>query len=204
MGGAKVETLPGLAADLVRRNVDVLLAFRAPAIRVGTDLESDPVESGFVASFARPGGNITGFFLDLPSLTGKWVQLVREATPAARRISVLWDSTTGPHQLRALKVAVQAAAMELHTLEVRSPDEIEDVLKTAMKGRLQALVQLSSPMIIQASQRVADFTVKNRLPAISMFRRFAEVGGLMASSTRRQRRCSGSPFPSRFSCKPTR
>jgi ABC-type uncharacterized transport system substrate-binding protein len=147
---------------------------------VGTDLESDPVESGYVASFARPGGNITGLFLDLPDLTGKWLQLVREVAPATRRVVVLWDSTTSPHQLRALKVAAQAAGIELYVLEVRSPAEYGDALNTAMRGRPHALIQLSSPLIRQASQRVAEFTVKNRLPAISMFREFPEGGGLMA------------------------
>ena len=98
--GGRLETLPGLAADLVRLNVDVIYAVGPQAIRiglgasrtiaiVGTDLEGDPVESGFVASYARPGGNITGLFLDLPGLTGKWLQLVREVAPATRRVAAL-------------------------------------------------------------------------------------------------------------------
>jgi putative ABC transport system substrate-binding protein len=131
-GGGKLETLPDLAADLARLKVDVLYAAGPQAIRasmgasrtipiVGLDLESDPVESGYVGSFARPGGNITGFFLDLPDLTGKWLQLMREVAPATRRVAVLWDSTTSPHQLRALKAAAQAAAIELRVLEVRNP-----------------------------------------------------------------------------------
>jgi putative ABC transport system substrate-binding protein len=146
---------------------------------VGTDLEGDPIESGFIASFAHPGGNITGLFLDLPGLTGKWLQLVREVAPATRRVAVLWDATTGPYQLRALKVAAQAAAIELQVLELRRLAEYEDALKTVMRGRPHALIQLSSPLIRQASPRVAAFTVKNRLPAISLFREFAAAGGLM-------------------------
>ena len=190
-GGGKLQTLPDLAADLVRLKVDVLYAAGPQAMRaamgasrtipiVGSDLESDPVESGYVASFARPGGNITGFFLDLPDLTGKWLQLIREVAPATRRIAVLWDSTTSPHQLRALQVAAQAATIELHILQVRSPAEYEDAFRTPTGGRIHALIQLSSPLIRQASRRVAQFTVKNRLPAISMFREFPEAGGLMA------------------------
>ena len=188
--GGRLEKLPSLAADLVRLNVDVIYAIGPQAIRVargasrtiaivGTDLEGDPVESGFVASYARPGGNITGLFLDLPGLTGKWLQLVREVAPATRRVAALWDATTGPHQLRALTLAAKAAAMELQVLEVRRPSEYEDILKTAMRGRPHALIQLSSPLIRQASPRVAAFTVKNRLPAISLFREFAVAGGLM-------------------------
>jgi len=189
--GGRLEKLPGLAADLVRLNVDVIFAVGPQAIRtalgasrtipiVGSDLEGDPIESGFVASYARPGGNITGLFLDLPGLTGKWLQLVREVAPATRRVAALWDASTGPHQLRALTIAAKTAAMELQVLEVRRPEEYEDVLKTAMRGRPHALIQLSSPLIRQASRRVAEFTVENRLPAISMFIEFAEGGGLMA------------------------
>jgi putative ABC transport system substrate-binding protein len=189
--GGRLEKLPGLAADLVRLNVDVIYAVGPQAIRtalgasrtiaiVGSDLEGDPIESGFVASYARPGGNITGLFLDLPGLTGKWLQLVREVAPATRRVAALWDASTGPHQLRALTVAAKAAAMELQVLEVRRPAEYEDILKTAMRGRPHALIQLSSPLIRQASRRVAEFTVANRLPAISMFIEFAASGGLMA------------------------
>jgi putative tryptophan/tyrosine transport system substrate-binding protein len=190
-GGGKLEILPDLAADLARLKVDVLYAAGPQAMRaamgasrtipiVGTDLESDPVASGYVASFARPGGNITGFFLDLPDLTGKWLQLVREVAPATRRVAVLWDATTSPHQLRALQVAAQAAAIELRVLEVRNPAEYDDAFRTLTGGRTHALIQLSSPLIRQASGRIADFTVKNRLPAISMFREFPEGGGLMA------------------------
>ncbi len=188
--GGRLEKLPGLAADLVRLNVDVIYAIGPQGTRaardasrtiaiVGTDLEGDPVASGFVASYARPGGNVTGLFLDLPGLTGKWLQLVREVAPATRRVAALWDATTGPHQLRALTVAAKAVAMELQVLEVRRPAEYEDILKTAMRRRPHALVQLSSPLLRQASQRVAEFTVENRLPAISMFIEFAESGGLM-------------------------
>jgi ABC-type uncharacterized transport system substrate-binding protein len=165
-GGGKLEILPDLAADLARLKVDVLYAAGPQAMRaamgasrtipiVGTDLESDPIASGYVASFARPGGNITGFFLDLPDLTS-------------------------PHQLRALQVAAQAAAIELRVLEVRNPAEYDDAFRTLTGGRTHALIQLSSPLIRQASGRIAAFTVKDRLPAISMFREFPEGGGLMS------------------------
>src|SRR5262249_879353 len=109
----KVEQLPSLAASLVRLNVDALytrgpLAMRAArgATRtvpsVGYTLEGDRVESGFVASIARAGGNVTGLFLKLPDLTGKWLELIKEVVPAPRRIPVLWDATTSPLQLRAI------------------------------------------------------------------------------------------------------
>jgi ABC-type uncharacterized transport system substrate-binding protein len=187
----KVEALPRLAADLVRLNVDVLYAAGPQAMRaamgasrtvpiVGDNLEDDPVESGFAASLGRPGGNVTGLFLNLPDLTGKWLQLIKEVVPATRQVAVLWDATTSPLQLRAVQRAAQSAMVELRVIEVRRPTEYTDVLKATMKDRPHALVQLSSPLIRQASPLVAEFTLKNRLPAISMFRLFAEAGGLMA------------------------
>jgi ABC-type uncharacterized transport system substrate-binding protein len=92
----KPEALPGLAAELVGLKVDVLVAVSVPALRaardvaggtsiVATDLQTDPVASGFASSFARPGGNVIGLFLDLPGLTGKWLELIREVVPSARR-----------------------------------------------------------------------------------------------------------------------
>ncbi len=190
-GEGKLEALPGLAAELVRLKVDVLYALGPQAIRaavgasrttaiLGADLEGDPVADRFAVSLARPGGNLTGLFLDLPGLTGKWLQLLREVVPTTRRVAVLWDATTGSHQLQALRVAVQAAAMDLQVLEARRPAEYESVLKTAMRRRPHVLIQLSSPLILQSSRRVAEFTVANQLPAISMFREFPEAGGLMA------------------------
>src|SRR6059036_2207511 len=94
--GYRPETLPGLAADLVRRKVDVLLTIGPAALRaardatsaipiVAVDLESDPVQAGFARSLAQPSGNITGLFLDQPSLAGKWLELIREAVPGTRR-----------------------------------------------------------------------------------------------------------------------
>ena len=187
----RLEKLPDLASDLVRLDVDVLYATDPHAMRaamgasrtvpiVGDNLEDDPVESGFVASIGRPGGNVTGLFLNLPDLTGKWVQLMKEVVPSTRRVAVLWDATTSPLQLRAITKAAQAEMVETLVLEVRRLTEYLRVLRGAMKERPHALIQLSSPAIRQASPVVAEFTLKSRLPAISMFRLFPESGGLLA------------------------
>jgi putative ABC transport system substrate-binding protein len=191
--GGKPERYPGFAADLVRRKVDVLLAIGLPALRaardatsaipiVAVDLESDPVQAGFARSFAHPGGNITGCFLDQPGLTGKWLELIAEAVPGTRRIAVLRDPTTGPWQLAAIKAAAEKLRIELQVLEVRSPGELDQALGAVLTGGPRALVQLSSPLfdLPVAKNTIADFTVKHRLPAISMFRSFAEAGGLMS------------------------
>jgi putative ABC transport system substrate-binding protein len=112
-------------------------------------------------------------------LTGKWLELLREAAPSTRRVAVLWDSTAGGDQLHAIKAPATLLRMELQVLEVRSARDYNRVLTSAPIGRPQALVQLSSPQSRQVSKRVAEFALKNRLPAISMFRRFADAGGLM-------------------------
>jgi putative ABC transport system substrate-binding protein len=189
--GQKVERMPALAADLIRRNVDLLFAGGVPAISaaigasrtipiVGVDLESDLVESGWNASFARPGGNVTGLFLDQPALTGKLLELLREVAPGGRQIAVLWDSTTGPYQVRTIKAAAQALAMEVHVLEFRSPAELEGVLRLATRERPHALVQLSSPLTASILKPVAEFGTRNCLPVISMSRGSTEAGGLMS------------------------
>jgi putative ABC transport system substrate-binding protein len=190
--GAKLETFPGLAADLVRRKVDVIVVSGPVGIRaardatstipiVALDLESNPVEAGFVRSFARPGGNITGCFLDQPGLTGKWLDLIVEAAPGTRSVAVLVDMTTGPWQLVALKASAEKLGIKVQVLGIRSAGEVERTLGATVKGGSQALVQLSSPLFDSPlAKQIADFTVKHHLPAISMFRRFTERGGLMS------------------------
>lgn len=186
----KVDALPRLAAELVRLDVDVLYASGPQAMRaaaaasrtvpiVANNLEDDPVADGMVASLTRPGGNLTGFFLNLPELTAKWLQLIREAAPRARRVAVLWDATSSASQLRAVTAAGQAAMVDLQVLRVRRSTDCAAVLQVSLKESPQALVQLSSPLIRQASPLVAEFALRHRLPAISMFRLFAETGGLM-------------------------
>ena len=190
-GLGQPETLPGLAEELVRLKVDVLVAAGPPSVKaakgatadlpiVAVDLESDPVASGFVANLAMPGRNITGLFLDLPGLAGKWLQLVREVVPGARRIAVLWDASTGPYQLRAITAAAKALSVDLQVLEFRDSDEMGSALRAGLKERPQAIVQLGSPLINQLAPRIADFLATHRLPGISPFRAFSESGGMIS------------------------
>ena len=190
--GMKLETLPNLAADLVRRNVDVILVSGPAGIRavrdatstipiVALDLESDPVEAGFARSFAQPGGNLTGCFLDQPGLTGKWLELIVEAIPGTRPIAVLVDMTTGPWQLAALRASAAKLGIKVQVYEIRKAAEVDSALAATVKSGSRALVQLSSPLFDgRSAERIAVFTVKHRLPAISLFRRFAEGGGLIS------------------------
>jgi len=190
-GDGKPERLPRLAEELVRLKVDVIAAAAAPSVIaashatktipiVATDLETDPVAGGLVANLARPGGNITGLFLDQPALTGKWLQLLGEVVPGMQHVAVLWDATTGPYQLAAIKAAAQAMSVELQIVEFRDAAALEDALGAALTKRPQALVQLSSPVINSQSKATAAFASMHRLPGISAFRKFPESGGLMS------------------------
>src|SRR5215831_12240819 len=155
--GAKPSVFPKLATELVRRKVDPIFVSGPAGIRaarvatstipiVALDLESDPVQAGFAHSLAHPGGNLTGCFLDQAGLTGKWLELVGEVVPGARRIAVLRDPTTGPWQLEAIQTLARMRGVELQILEVRESEDLEVTLERGVKGGARALIQLSSPL----------------------------------------------------------
>jgi len=146
---------------------------------VALDLETEPVRAGWAQTLALPGGNLTGLFLDLPAIAGKWLQLLREAAPRAQRVGVLWDSTTGTEQLDAAKAAAKDIGVELIVMEIRSLEGLEAALAAGLKAGMRAMMQLSSPLISQLSKPSAGFVAQQRLPGISAFRRFADEGGLM-------------------------
>jgi putative ABC transport system substrate-binding protein len=187
----KYQALPGLANELVQRRVDVifvtgpapiwaaLAATRAIPI-VALDQETEPVRAGWAQTLARPGGNLTGLFLDLPAIAGKWLQLLREAAPRAQRVGVLWDTTTGPEQLDAAKVAAKGLGVELVVMEMSSAEDLQPTLAAGLEAGMRAMLQLSSPVISGLSQQSAAFVAQQRLPGISAFRRFADEGGLLS------------------------
>ena len=197
--GGKSHALPVLAAALAQRHVDVLVAIGPAVLKavsaatnaipiVAFDLETDPVQAGYARSLGHPGGNITGLFLDLPGLTGKWLDLVREIAPAVRRIALVWDTTSGPWQLAAAKAAAERIGINLQILEVTGLGDLDDALAAGIKGGSQALVELSSPLLNSNApeEHVATFAIKHRLPTTSMFRSFAARGGLLAYGPNRR------------------
>ena len=185
--GGRSEPLPALAVELTRRKVDVLVAIGPAALKAASvatsdipivtiDLESDPVQSGFVRTFARPGGNVTGLFLDLPSLTGKWLELINEVAPPIRRIAVVWDTAAGPWQLAAPKGRRPEDRHGSPGLGNDRPQRSQQGTRGGGKGRI----------VKESEARVAKFAVKHRLPTTSMFRSFAMAGGLLAYGPHRQ------------------
>ncbi len=190
-GGGKPETLPSLARELAQRKVDVIVVVSASALRAARDAtdtipivainyETDPVADGYARSLARPGGNVTGLFADQPSLTGKWLELIREAVPGVRRVALLRDPTTGARQLDAATAAAQQLGMDLLVLEVQYATDLDEVFRAATKAGSRALAQLVSAAIDLNARRIAELTLRHGLPAISPFRAFAEGGGLMS------------------------
>jgi len=178
------------AAELVRSNVDVLFAIGPPAVRaaaaatrdipiIAHDFETDPVVAGYAQSYARPGRNLTGLFLDSPDLAGKWLELLKDLRPKLSRITVLWDSTSGPIPLDAVRTISPSVDIAPQVLELRTPQDIDDI-QSRFRGPPQALVILPSPMLYAESARLAELAQKLRLPATSMFAPFAEAGGLLA------------------------
>lgn len=183
--------LPGLARHLASLKPAVLFAAGPAALDaavhatssvpiVALDLETDPLRSGLVRSLQQPRTNVTGLFLDQPTFAGRWFELLRQAVPKARRINLLWDASTGPWQLAAAKAAAQKLQFEVDTLVVRDESEFAQELSDGMGRKPDALVLLSSPLVRARSKAIAEFCVRQRLPAISPFSEFSAAGGLMS------------------------
>jgi len=189
----KVEQYPDVASRLVAAGVDVILASNPYAVEAATkatttipvvavDFESDPVAKGWVTSLARPGRNVTGFFLDIPELTGKQLQILKEVKPNLSRVAVLGDARVNEPQFHAAEIGAQGTRLTLQRLPVSGLDEIPGALADAVRRRAGALLVLSSPMVFVGMPRIADAAVKHRLPSISLFVPFfAEAGGLLAN-----------------------
>jgi putative tryptophan/tyrosine transport system substrate-binding protein len=187
----KPEILSQLAQELVQLHVDLLVATARPSIEaaraattsmpiVAKDLESDPVASGYVASLAHPGGNLTGLFLDAPTLCGKWLQQISDIVPNLTKVAALWDATTGTYQLDAIRTAAKARSIGLSVMEFRDGAGLETALERGLTEGPQAVIQFGSPLIRQAGPRIAEILSMRRIPATSQFRTFPDGGGLMS------------------------
>jgi putative ABC transport system substrate-binding protein len=178
------------AKALVGLNVDVIAADSAPALRaayaatrtipiVASDYTTDPIAEGYVETYARPGGNVTGVFLDAPGFAGKWFELLKAMVPDLSRVSVLWDPGPGANHLQAVRSVAKAFDITLQVLEVNKPEDIDRAF-AALRGHPQAVIILPSPMNYGQSPRLARLVLKHRLPATSMAREFAIAGGAIA------------------------
>lgn len=186
--------LRDLAAELVRRPVDVLVTWTTPAIQAAQQVTTttpivmgasgDPVALGFIASLARPGGNITGLSIVSVRLAGKRLELLKEVVPEASRFAVLWNPTTPAVALEweATHEAARALGVRVHSLEVRRPDEFERAFADAHREHAQALIVTAESLFVSHLPRLVDWAAKSRLPAVyaTAVRPTVEAGGLMA------------------------
>ena len=182
--------LAPIAADLVARKVDLICAQSSAALRavravtgsipiVALDLESSPIDERFIANSARPGGNVTGVFLDFPDFSKKWLEALKEAVPQLTTVAVLWDSAVSPYQVKSVETAAQAHGFTLVLLEVRRPSELEPAFQSIVEKSAGAVVMLPSPLIGSSVKLLANLALKQRLPAVTLFAEFAREGGLM-------------------------
>jgi putative ABC transport system substrate-binding protein len=187
----KPEAIPQLTRELIALGAAILLPTARPSIEaaraatselpiVANDLESDPVASGYAVSLSHPGGNLTGVFLDAPSLCGKWLQQISDIVPNVKKIGVLWDRTTGTYQLDAIKAAAQAKSIDVVVMEFNDGAGLESALDLGLKQEPHAVIQLGSPLIRQGGPRIAEILSARRLPGISQFRSFPDGGGLLS------------------------
>lgn len=189
----KQERLPDLAAELVNLNVDVIVTGANPVIaavrRATTSIpvvmaaSRDPVGSGFVASLARPGGNITGLTSDpSPEFHGKRLELLKEAVPRATRVALLWNPV--PPSAKTYRKIVEDAAFKLgmtvQVVEVRGRDELEGAFATIARERADAVLVDSDPVFFTARFQIVRLAAKHQLPAVYQAREFVDIGGLMS------------------------
>jgi putative tryptophan/tyrosine transport system substrate-binding protein len=178
----------------VRLKVDVILSAGPAVTRPASEAtktipivmaqDSDPVGNAFVASLARPGGNITGLSTHYPEISGKQLELLKEIVPKLSHVAVLGNSSVpgGPQALRETEVAAGALGVKLQYLDVLDPKDIETAFRAASKGRADALFVLGGPVLISHRTKVVELAVKSRLPATYDRPEFVEEGGLMTYS----------------------
>ena len=194
--GGKFDRLPALAAELVRLKVDVIVTGGPPSARAAKDATvtipivmiqvGDPVGSGFVASLARPGGNITGLSGLAPELSGKRLELLKEIIPKLSRVAVFGTSTSpdNAQSLREVELAARELKVQLQYLDIRdasNPKDMETAFRAATKGRAEAVLMMVAPAVANANRtQIAELAVKSRLPVIYSGRAAVEAGGLMS------------------------
>jgi putative ABC transport system substrate-binding protein len=191
----KYDRYPGLAADLVRLKVDVIVASGGAAtlavkqatrtIPIVMSVVIDPVGSGLVPSLAHPGGNLTGTSMMAPDLVGKQLEVLKEVVPKVLRVALLWNPANpgSASQLREAEAVARALKVGLQTLEARNPQEIDSAFAAMTKERAAALMVLVDAIFTNQVRQIADLAAKRRLPSIYGQREYAEAGGLMVYSS---------------------
>jgi ABC-type uncharacterized transport system substrate-binding protein len=188
----KPERMSRLAGELVGLKVDVIVTGGSASTRPAKEATStipivmaqdnDPVGNRFIASLARPGGNITGLSTLYPEISGKRLELLKEIVPKLSRVAVFGSSTepANTQALREMELAVGAFGVQLQFLDVQGHKDIETAFRQASKGRANAVLVLATPVTFSQRTQIVDLAAKNRLPAIYGSSEYADVGGLMS------------------------
>ncbi len=186
------ESLPVLAAELVRLRVDILVAAATPAViaakRATTIIpiifvhSAAPVELGLVANLSRPGGNITGLSSASPDYSGKQLELLKEVVPKLSRIAILWNAANPGTAItfREMQDIARAFKLPVHSIEVRHSEDLEPAFKTIPKHRTLGIVTLLDPLVVSQRERIVQLAGRTGSPAIYPQKEFVEAGGLMA------------------------
>ena len=184
----KPERFPTLAAELIRLQVEVILApgpalaalkQAASSIPVIMTATLDPVGQGFVQSLGHPGGNFTGFSLQSPETVGKRLELLKELIPGTAPLAVVWDQPSAV-DWQAAQDAARERGWTVLSIKLRDAGEIEDVLRSAVRGRAGAVLLSAAGILFPLARRVAELSVKNQLPSMYGLREYVEVGGLIS------------------------
>jgi putative tryptophan/tyrosine transport system substrate-binding protein len=189
----KPERLPELAAELVRLKVKLIFTESTPAARAAKRATTtipivfnpvaDPVGEGLVTGLARPGGNVTGLTQMAAELSGKRLELFKQALPRLTRVGILshrFSERTVRIMLEETEAAARAAGVQLERLEVQGPTDLDRRFVTMSRERVSGLIVLPSPMFLSERKHIVDLAAKHQLPTMFFFREFAEAGGLMS------------------------
>jgi putative ABC transport system substrate-binding protein len=184
----KFERLPGLAAEIVRLKVDVIVAAPTPAVRAARQatgtipivmaFTGDPVGEGLVAGLARPGGNITGLSATVAEMAAKRVEFLRAIVPGISRVAFLANAATVRQAVTATEAAGQTLGLQVSTVLVRNPNELDDALATLKKPHVGGLIV--DLTLKEHWRQIVNVALKSGLPTVSGPREFVEAGGLMA------------------------
>ena len=185
------EELPSAALDLVRLKVDLIYTIASSGVRaavhatreipiVAVDLETDPVASGYASSLARPGGNLSGFFLDLPEFSAKRLEILKEALPSISGVTVLWDATLDRTPLSRMQAAARALKLRLVVVDVQATSDLEKAFQAASRRKHQAVMVMQSPTLDGYMGQILRLGTTYRLPVSAVFGNFATDGALIS------------------------
>jgi putative tryptophan/tyrosine transport system substrate-binding protein len=146
---------------------------------VALDLESDPIALGYAKTLARPGGNVTGVFLDLPELSAKQLQLFQEIVPGLSRAALVGDPVGNAAQFRVAEHTAETLGVKVRAFEGRTAAELDAAMEAARRNGAGAVIISSSPIVFDQRARIAVLGREKQLPTVSLFTEFAEAGGLL-------------------------